>query len=311
MNRTAAALIAAQLLHVGCFGHDYRSKPRVAVVDGDPIVQMSKPGRLQSLDDPRYVPFRQHSDPPFRDERVLGVDLGAPRMYPIGLLDDYEVINDAMEEVPYVVARCALTDFVGVLDRRVAGRTLTFENSGALWRDMLVLRDRETGTYWTPATGMALSGPLEGHRLAILPASFTTAEAWEELLPETVCLETGDLSAVPLRLELYARSSWQGVSGAKTQDARFPPKERVFFVAESSEAIAFTSAQLRKHKSVSVRLGDRTFSLEWDPALRTPRAYRIDPASAREERPVNPIYWFALVRQFPAVRTLSEVSPGS
>ncbi len=143
----------------------YDSKPRIAVVGGDPVVadELARE-HADAWSVPNLVTVRQHTDPPFRDEKVLGVAVGAPRMYPIGLLDTYEVVNDESGGVPYVVARCALTDFTGALDRRVAGRTLTFENSGALWRDMLVLRDRETGTYWTPATGVALSGPLAGER---------------------------------------------------------------------------------------------------------------------------------------------------
>jgi hypothetical protein len=306
-----AAIAVGLLLAAGCVTGGYHTKPRVAVVDGDPIVQMYAPGAMPSLDHPHYVPSRNHTDRPFHDERVLGIGLGAPRAYPLGLLDGNEVVNDEAAGVPYVVARCALTDFVGVLDRRVAGQTLTFENSGALWRDMLVLRDRETGTYWSPASGRALSGPLEGERLRALPAYLTTAEAWEELLPESVCLDTGAFSSVPLRLKLYASSSWEGVSGEKSRDRRLPAKERVFFVAEGSESVAFTSAEIRRLKSVRVRLADRTLLLEWDGAMRSPRAYRVDESAAREERPVIPMYWFAALRHFPEVRTLSELTPGS
>jgi hypothetical protein len=305
------AAIAVGLFVAACETSGYHTKPRVAVVDGDPIVQMYEPGAMPSLDHPHYVPSRHHTDRPFHDEMVLGVGLDAPRAYPLGLLDGHEVINDEAAGVPYVVARCALTDFVGVLDRRVAGKTLTFENSGALWRDMLVLRDRETGTYWSPASGRALWGPLAGERLRTLPAYLTTAEAWEELLPESVCLDTGGLSAVPLRLKLYASSSWEGVSGRKSQDRRLPAKERVFLVSEGSESVAFTSAEIRTLKSVRVRLEDRTLLLEWDGAMRSPRAYRVDASSAREERPVIPMYWFATLRHFPEVRTLAELTPGS
>jgi hypothetical protein len=297
---------SAAALSIGCFAHDYKTKPRVAVIDGDPIVQMTPEGRLKSLDSPELVPLRQHSDPPFRNEKILGVPMAEPaRMYPIGLLDDYEVVNDEAGGVPYVVARCALTDLSTLLDRRVAGRTLTFENSGALWRDMLVLRDRETGTYWTPATGRALSGPLAGETLAVLPATVTTAEVWREAYPSTVCLETGDLTAVPLRLRLYASSPWEGVSGEKTSDRRFKPKETVFFVAGRDGAVAFTAAQIREKKTVEVSLEGRTLTIEWDGALRAPRARR-QAAAGRQEIPVVPIYWFALLEQFPTVKT-----PGS
>ena len=309
--RRAAATLAAGILACACKTSGYNTKPRIAVVDGDPVVAMTKPESMPSLDHPHYVTIKQQSDPPFRNERVLGVSLGPPRMYPIGLLDDYEVINDEGGGVPYVVARCALSDFAGVLDRRVGGRTLTFDNSGALWRDMLVLRDRQTGTYWSPATGLGLSGPLAGERLTLLPdAVVTTADAWQELVPETVCLDTGDMSSVSIQLKLYGSSSMEGLSGRKTQDRRFAPKAKVFVVAEGTQAIAFTAVELRKRKSATVHLAEEALILEWDAAARSPRAYRLT-GVAREERPVIPLYWFAALEHFPEVRTLSEteVSP--
>ena len=227
-------------------------------------------------------------------------------MYPIGLLDDYEVINDEGGGVPYVVARCALTDFTGVLDRRVAGRTLSFDNSGALWRDMLVLLDRETGTYWSPATGLALSGPLAGERLKLLPDSVvTTADAWKELVPETLCLDTGEMSSVSIQLKMYGSSPMEGLSGKKTEDRRYPPKAKVFVIAEGTQAVAFTAEELRKQKSATVQLSDEAVILEWDTGARSPRAYRLT-GVAREPQPVIPIYWFAALEHFPGVRTLSE-----
>jgi len=305
----AGALGAGALLSAACFSHDHRTKPRVAVVDGDPIVQMAPEGKFSSLTDPRLVPLKQHTDPPFRNERVVGVTLAEPvRMYPIGLLDDFEVVNDEAGGTPYVVARCALTDLSTILDRRVAGRTLTFENSGALWKDMLVLRDKETGTYWTPATGRALSGPLAGESLTVLPSTMTTAEAWRELYPATVCLDTGDLSAVPLRLRLYAMSPWEGVSGEKTKDTRFKPKEEVFYVAGANEALAFTAAEIRQKKSVAATLEGLALTIDWDGAARTPRAWR-QIVAAKQELPVVPIYWFALLEQFPTVRTIKDSPP--
>ena len=300
------AITALAILAAGCFSHDYKTKPRVAVVDGDPIVQMAPKDKFSAVTDPTLVPLKQHTDPPFRNERVLGVTLTEPaRMYPIGLLDDFEVVNDEAAGTPYVVARCPLTDLSAVLDRRVGGRTLTFENSGALWKDMLVMRDKETGTYWTPATGRALSGPLEGETLTILPAPVTTAEAWRELYPSTVCFDSGELSAVPLRLRMYAASSWEGVSGKKTSDKRFPPKEEVFFVAGKDEALAFTAEEIREKRSVESTLEGATVIIEWDAGVRAPRAWR-PLLAAKQELPVVPIYWFAVLEQFPTVKTLAE-----
>src|SRR5262249_35921537 len=168
----------------GCFGHQYRSKPRVAVVGGDPIVQMKPAAAFPVVTKPSLVAPGIHSDPPDEDSRVLGLTVGAvPRGYPIGLPDRFEVVNDSVPGLPFVVARCALTAITAVFDSRVGDRVLHFENSGALWRDTLVLRDLETGTYWSAATGSALHGPLAGLRLRAIPAVVTRAREWERTWP--------------------------------------------------------------------------------------------------------------------------------
>lgn len=301
--RAAGGALAASLA-VACAGGGYAGKPSIGVAGGDPIVQIEKAGRPESLVAPRLVPLSQHTDPPFRREKVVGVSLGEPaRMYPLGLLDDYAAVNDEAGGVPFVVVRDPMTDLSAVLDRRAGGRTLTLEGSGALWRGVRVLRDRETGTYWTPVTGRALSGPLAGETLALIPSAVTTAEAWRELYPSTLCLETGKLTAVSLRLRLYASSSEEGVSGRKTADRRFPPKETVFFVASGNDALAFSAGHVREKKSVASTLDGRAVSIEWDGAVRAPRAW-LQVVAARQELPVLPLYWFAVLEQFPGVRTL-------
>lgn len=304
--RPAVLLLLVPLLGPACFSAHYRTKPRVAEVGGDPVVQMTRPERFPSLDRPAMVLFDRHTHRPDGDEAVVGLDRGGrPRAYPVGLLATYEIVNDRSGDLPYVVTRCPLTEIVAVYDRRVAGRTLTFINSGALWRDTLVLQDRETGTLWTSATGRALSGPLEGSRLQAIPASVTTVENWRRAFPASLYLDTGEIASAPLRMRLYELSAWQGVSGVKTVDARFRPKDGVFAVAAGDEAIGFSAAELARLGRVEVELSGRRIELTWDALLGTPRAF------AGEEIAVTPMYWFALDRHFPLIRTLAQAAtPG-
>jgi len=301
--RAAGGALAASLA-LSCATGGSAGKPSIGVADGDPIVRVEKEGRPGSLFAPRLVPLKEHIDPPFRREKVVGVSLGDPvRMYPLGLLDGYAAVNDEAGGMPFAVVRDPLTDLSAVLDRRAAGRTLTLDGSGAVWRGVRVLRDRETGTYWTPVTGRALAGPLAGETLALIPSAVTTAEVWRELNPSTLCLETGELTAVSLRLRLYASSGEEGVSGRKTADRRFPPKATVFFVAAGNDALAFSADQVRERKTVASTLDGRAVTIAWDGALRVPRAWR-QVVAARQELPVVPLYWFAVLEQFPGVRTL-------
>ncbi len=84
----------------------------------------------------------------------------------------------------------------------------------------------------------------------------------------------------------------------KTDDRRHKPKEKVFFVAVEGEALAFPAAEIREKRKLETTLGGSAVTVEWDAALRAPRGYR-QVVAARQEIPVLPIYWFAVLRHFP------------
>ena len=298
-----AVLLAAAA--AGCFAGSYRSSPRIAIVDGDPIVQMAKPGRLASLTRPRLVPADRRFDVPEAEAPVLGLVLEeSPRAYPVGLLDRYEVVNDSVPGIPFVVARCALTGVAAAYGRRAGGSTLLFDNSGALWRDTLVLRDRETGTYWSAATGRALAGPLAGATLARIPAAYARLRDWERAFPQSLYLDEWRRTSTPVLVQIYGLSPWQGVSGETTNDFRYKAKQEVFVVEEAGEALAFTAAELEEKRRIKSRLGGRALLLQWDSQLRAPRAYSAQGEPV--EIAVMPMYWFAVGRHFAVVRTLAD-----
>jgi len=303
-----AVLCGAALAAVlsGCFTSGAQAGKEIAVVDGDPIVQMTPAEKLPALDHPYLTTLSRHTDPPAPWEPVVGIPLErASRSYPLGLLDRYEVVNDRADGLDYVVTRCPLAQVAAVYDRRVGGQTLTFVNSGALWRDTLVIQDRETGTLWTVATGRALYGPLQGESLRPIPAVLATARAWKESYPDARYLDTGETSETPLTLSLYAVSSWQGLGTHKTSDKRFEPKATLYSVSVGSEALAFTEDDLKGLGCIAAWLGGRAIRLEWDAGNDCPRAYGGEEGLA-EELAVVPMYWFALDRHFETVRTLAE-----
>lgn len=298
------AVLGATLFELGCFASQYRTNPRVATVNGDPIVQMAPLGHFPSATAPPMVGIDRHSDPPNGKERLVGlVAEGESRAYPIGLLDRFEIVNDGMADLPYAVVRCALTHVAAVYDRRAGERTLSFENSGALWRDTLVMRDRETGTLWSAATGAGLFGPLAGQRLARVAAVYATARAWREAYPASLYMDMGTPTSVPFLMRLYAASPWQGISKIPTRDRRHPPKEKLLAVGAEGEALAFTEEQIRAAGSLRAELGGEAISIEWDPLLETGRAYSLPPTGDRREHAVIPMYWFALDRHFLRVRS--------
>lgn len=58
------------------------------------------------------------------------------RVYPTGILNYHEVVNDRFRGVPVAVTWCPLCASAVVYDRRVAGRTLTIGITGKLADDV-------------------------------------------------------------------------------------------------------------------------------------------------------------------------------
>ena len=294
----ALAVLAAS---PGCFTHRYRDNPRVAIVAGDPLVQMAPEADFRSVDRATMVPLARHTRRPDEDDRVIGIAFeGQARAYPLGLLDRFEVVNDEVSDTSYVVVRCALTGIAAAWNRRIGGRTLLFESTGALWRDTLVFRDRETATYWSAATGLALAGPLAGQRLSGIAATVTRGDRWDEVHPDSLYLDLGEKTTAPILLKIYRISPMQGVSGEKTADLRHKPKEEMLAVESGDEALAFTAAQIERRERVNADFAGERLTIQWEADLAAPRAFRSDGS----ERPLVPMFWFALDRHFATVRTL-------
>jgi len=144
--------------------------------------------------------FAGEVDPRFPAlERVVGVSVGGVDVaYPFPILEAEQVVNDTVGGVPIVVwwapgtadaldaAIIADSRAVGTalaLDRRVAGRELTFEALGAGR-----FRDTETGSEWN-VVGHAVAGALAGERLATVVHRNEFWFAWAGFFPDAAVFE--------------------------------------------------------------------------------------------------------------------------
>ena len=74
-------------------------------------------------------------------------------------------------------------------DREYNGQVLEFETSGGLLDASLVMRDRETDSWWSIMTGDAIGGNMQGEKLKEMPiGEKTTWGAWKKRHPETRAL---------------------------------------------------------------------------------------------------------------------------
>lgn len=134
--------------------------------------------------------------------------------------------------------------------RGVQGRELTFGVSGRLWRDNLVMYDRQTNSWWAQATGGAIRGKMKGASLEQFPSFMMTWRQWRELHPHTTVLsKTTSLGSAGTRDRYpdYHRSSRIGVTGrTRFKKDEIGPKARVAAFRLSESAYAVVLDDLRK-----------------------------------------------------------------
>lgn len=85
-----------------------------------------------------------------------------------------------------------------------------------LWRDNLIMYDRQTDSWWAQATGAAIEGPLKGQALTMVESEMMTWKQWRTLHPGTVVLSkesAAGLAGTTDRYEGYHRQPGIGVTG--------------------------------------------------------------------------------------------------
>ena len=159
--------------------------------------------------------------------------------------------------------------------RDVQGRTLTFGVSGKLVRNSLVMFDRETGSLWSHLTGEAISGPLRGQPLTMMPSTQTTWGLWQRahLKAQALVVSPGELRDPYAG---YYRAGDTGINGRKHQDDRLPAKERVIGVRLGGEIKAYSFAALARNRVVDDTVGGTPLVIVFDGSSESGAAYRRD-----------------------------------
>ncbi|MEL6106022.1 MAG: DUF3179 domain-containing (seleno)protein [Planctomycetota bacterium] len=110
-----------------------------------------------------------------RNGRVFGV--------PLQILDAHEIVNTTLGEEPIAITYCPLCDSAVVFSRRIEttdGKAIemAFGTSGALYNSNVLMYDRTHNGLWTQLGMKAVSGPLVGTTLTVLPFKLKSYEAF-------------------------------------------------------------------------------------------------------------------------------------
>lgn len=136
------------------------------------------------------------------------------------------------------------------------------------------MRDEQTGTYWQQITGLAISGPLAGHRLPLVHADELTFALWRTEHPDGTVLND-----VPRYAASYAPKTWD-VRMAKAPvvisyaQAGLKPRDLMLGIQAFGASRAFPYAAVLKEKLLQDRIGSEPIMLVVGSDNRSVRVFR-------------------------------------
>jgi len=152
-----------------------------------------------------------------------------------------------------------------VYAREINGREFSFGVSGKLIRNVLVMYDRETESYWSQLLGEAVEGEMIGTKLEFLPSWMMTWEEWKAQHPDTVALDKGGRRGGRDSYDGYYQSPSAGVIGETFSDDRLYTKEFVVGVELDSTAVAYPFSTLNNEPVVNDVVGEHNLLVVFDP----------------------------------------------
>jgi hypothetical protein len=240
---------------------------------------------IRSLENPKRVPV-DHVEASYLipEDRVIGVEVdGQAIAVPHNILWWHEIVNFDIGDTKLAVTFCPLTGSSMVFDRSaVAGSE--FGVSGLLFRNNLIMFDRDTESLWPQMMRESTCGVGTGSRLPLYPAIEMNWTGWKALHPEGSVLSSQ--TGFSRSYTRYPYGDYDDVDNPETLfphpdvSERRPPKERVLGVVQGSDGgtvFPFGVLGRRPVRAVHVRSSGRDAVVLWDRAAESAMAYFRDP----------------------------------
>jgi len=194
--------------------------------------------------------------------------------------------------------------------RTLGSMKYTFQVSGSLWRNSLIMVDRETGTSWSQVTGRAIDGKHRGAQLEKLEAIETTWEQWRQAHPDTKLLKKSEEVLGSHYQSYFDDPEKMGLFRAQWLAERMPGKTLVYGASVGPHAVAVTDGAL-DDSLVLASLGETpiVMSRARDGGVRASGGLCISgPRSGLrlESVAVTPVYWFAWSGFYPNTQVIDR-----
>lgn len=174
--------------------------------------------------------------------------------------------------------------------RQVGDQELTFGVSGMLYKANVLMYDRQTESLWSQVRREAVTGPMTGTKLKVLPSTLTTWQKWLKQYPQTevLSMDTGysrDYSRDPYADYYDSRKGFFSFFKAAPGEEE---KALVVGVTLDGNARAYPLTVLRQKKVLTDNLDGIALTVAYDP-----NSDRISIRTADDEK-IMPLtlYWF-------------------
>jgi hypothetical protein len=263
---------------------------------------------IPALNKPKFVSASEADKFLKKHDRVLALDYnGIAKAYPIRILNWHEAVNDDFNGKPVLVTWCPLCLSGIAYDPENGGNKLTFGVSGKIYKSNLLMYDHETGSLWSQMLQRAITGPLTGTVLAMLPAEHSTWKHWQAEHPNTLVLsmDTGfkrDYGLDPYREYVEGgRPTFRSSQDSRSSREKIRPMEPVLGIDLGQIQKAYPFSFLKKKPAeFEDRVGNATLMIHFDKDSKT--AYVT--AQSGEVLPSTTVYWFAWQDFFPQTQVL-------
>jgi hypothetical protein len=191
-----------------------------------------------------------------------------------------------------------------VYARSLGERELSFGVSGNLWRDALVMYDRETGSLWSHVTGECIEGELLGQRVTPLDAVLVSYREWAERYPDSKVLLRPPGSPATSRYASYVASDRLGIFGTQARRKELPQKEIIQGVAYEYEAAALVRSAFEARDEVDFELAGQAFVARKQGGA--VRVFKKLDDGGEEAYPTTTAYWFGWVNFYPKTEIIRQ-----
>ncbi len=187
----------------------------------------------------------------------------------------------------------------------MAGKTLDFGISGRLYRDNVLLYDRETESLWSQVLRQAITGEMTGEKLSTLLFTMTSWKKWKKRHPETLVLslKTGyrrDYSKDPY--EDYYRSPFAFFGSSKATPI-LSEKTLIFGIEVNGKKRAYAIEKLKNVEGpIKERINGREVTIRFDKASGEVTASQRDGKAI----PGLTTYWFVWHKFHPGSTVYGE-----